>query len=122
MWELVSRSLLNSRLYLPITPATDKLLTDLFSEKHSWACLRMRWLVERGEQEEVQRNLDDFGENQKVKILLYLAKICCQYNDFLTALNYATQAYRIDADNVRVHRRLASIHYQLGNITERCFF
>lgn len=122
MWELVSRTLLSSRSHLPITPETDKLLTDLFSEKHSWACLRMRWLVERGEREEVQRNLHDFGENQKVKILLYLAKTCSQYNDFLTALNYATQAYRIDADNMQVNRRLASIHYQLGNITERLFF
>lgn len=122
MWELVSRSLLDSGSHLPITPETDKLLTDLFSGKHGWACLRLRWLVERGELEEVQRDLSNYGGNQKVKILLYLAKICCQYNDFLTALNYAKQAYRIDANNVQVHRRLASIHHRLGNITERLYF
>ncbi|WP_229525326.1 glycosyltransferase family 4 protein [Paenibacillus farraposensis] len=82
----------------------------------------MRWLVERGELEEVQRKLHNYSALQKVKILLYLAKICCQYNDFLTALNYAKQAYRIDANNVQVYRRLASIHHRLGNITKRLFF
>ncbi|WP_169834365.1 glycosyltransferase family 4 protein [Paenibacillus donghaensis] len=82
----------------------------------------MRWLVERGELEEVQRKLHDFAAPQKVKILLYLAKICYQYNDCITALNYAKQAYRIDVNNVQVHRRLASIHHRLGNITERLFF
>ncbi|WP_158454046.1 glycosyltransferase family 4 protein [Paenibacillus durus] len=122
MWKLVSQSLLSSGSHLPITPETDKLLTDLFSGKHAWACLRMRWLVERRELEEVQRKLHDFADPQKVKILLYLAKICCQSNDFITALNYAKQAYRIDANNVQVHRRLASVHHRLGNITERLFF
>lgn len=122
MWELVSRSLLSSGSPLPITPETDKLLTGLFSGKHAWVCLRMRWLVERGELEEVQRKLHDFAGPQKVKILLYLAKICCQSNDFLTALNYTKQAYRIDVNNVRVYRRLASIHHRLGNITKRLVF
>ncbi|MFM9278799.1 glycosyltransferase family 4 protein [Paenibacillus jiagnxiensis] len=122
MWRGVSHSLLSSGSPLPITPETDKLLTELFSRKHAWACLRMRWLAERGELEEVQRKLRDFAGPQKVKILLYLAKVCYQSNDFLTALNYARKAYRIDANNMHVYRRLASIHHRLGNITKRLVF
>lgn len=121
-WQKVSKILLHESNPLPFNRKLYARFSKYFTGNHAWECLRFRWLVEQGNVKEVEEGLESVAKSQRVKILLYLSKVCFERNVLHLSLVYAEQAYVIESNNMQVLRRLVALHHRIGNISQKEHF
>jgi len=122
MYDILVKKIYSYDKKAPLSSDIISYLEKNTENKYELECVKNRWLIDNDSKHSLFNNLEEYKENNKLKMLIYLSKYAFNNHKYLMSKDLAEQAYAIKPNNPLVLRRLASVHHRLGNITMRLHY
>jgi glycosyltransferase involved in cell wall biosynthesis len=103
----------------PLNSEIISYLEKLYRNDYEFECVKNKWLIDTNQKEYLLNRLNQYIDNNKLNMLIYLSKYAFDNHAYILSKIIAEQAYKIKSNHPIVLRRLASAHHRLGNITLR---